>query len=177
MRPLAYHYVSDVTTHNINDEYMVGDKVLVAPIVNQGQKARAVYLPEGEWVDYWTNEVYKGNQYIIKEAPLETLPLFIKNNSIVVQDPPYDYLDPKNRKVLHVNVYGDNASYTHYLDDGESYDYQEGKYQQYLFEIKDDVITVKRLMNNKIAYEKIIIKYKEKVFEIDGGLSKVKLIK
>ena len=53
----------------------------------------------------------------------------------------------------------------------------KGKYQQYLFEIKDDVITVKRLMNNKIAYEKIIIKYKEKVFEIDGGLSKVKLIK
>ena len=175
IRPLAYHYIDDIKTHNINDQYLVGRNILVAPIVNQGQTARLVYLPKGEWIDYWTKEVHAGNQYIIKIAPLDTLPLYIKNDSIIVQDPPYDYLDQKLRKELHVTIYGDNTKYIHYLDDGETFDYQQGFYQEYLFEIKNGSINVERLNNNDIYYEKIIINYNDKKFEIDGKSTKSKI--
>ncbi len=175
LRPLAFHYQDDVKTHNLNDQYLVGESILVAPIVNQGQRARMVYLPQGEWIDYWSKKVHKGGQYIIKDAPLDTLPIFIKNNSIIVQDPPYDYLDPKLRKELIIDIYGEKAKYYHYLDDGESFDYKDGKYQVYLFEVRNSVLTIERLRNNNIHYDRFIIRYKDQEFIIEDINTKTEI--
>ena len=67
----------------INDEFNFGDNILVSPVVEQGARHKLVYLPESDnWIDYWTGEEYKGGQYIIKEAPLDICPIFIKSLSL-----------------------------------------------------------------------------------------------
>lgn len=79
MRPLMLHYQDDKNTYEINDEFLCGENILVAPVVEQGKKARIVYLPKGDnWVDFWTKEVFEGGQYIIKQAPLDVCPIYVK---------------------------------------------------------------------------------------------------
>ena len=74
IRPLVYHYEKDEVAKTCNDEFMWGDKILVAPVVLPGMTKRMVYLPAGEWYDYWTKEKLTGPIWFIREAPLDTCP-------------------------------------------------------------------------------------------------------
>ena len=65
MRPLVLNYPTDSMVKNMNDEYMVGTRILVAPVVEEGKNFRAVYLPQGEWIDFWNNVTYSGNNTIL----------------------------------------------------------------------------------------------------------------
>ena len=87
VRPLILNYPDDTEAVNMNDEFMVGDSILVAPVVNPGQVKKMVYLPEGEWYDYFTNDKYEGSQYIIVDAPIEKCPIFVKAGSIIPKYP------------------------------------------------------------------------------------------
>jgi alpha-D-xyloside xylohydrolase len=66
-----------------NDEYLFGDSLLVAPVVERGARSRDVLLPAGSWVDFWTGEVIAGGGTITVDAPLEKLPLFLAAGGIV----------------------------------------------------------------------------------------------
>ncbi len=82
MRPLFLHYPNDKNTYPIENEYMLGDALLVAPFVNTGT-TREVYLPAGEWIDFWTEITYSGKQNIRFTAPLNRIPVFVKSSSII----------------------------------------------------------------------------------------------
>ena len=63
---------------------MYGPAFLVAPVTEQGATQRKVYLPAGcDWYNYWTNERLHGGQTITVDAPIDTLPLFVRAGSIV----------------------------------------------------------------------------------------------
>ncbi len=176
MRPLVYHYSDDKITHNLNDEYLAGESILVAPVVEQGKTSKMVYLPKGNWIDYWTKQVHKGNQYIIKEAPLDTIPLFIKENSIIIKDPAKMYIDPKERKTLIIEIYGNKATYRHHLDDGESFDYLNGDYQEYVFDYHDGNLFINKLNNNsKYKYEKFVVRHNDKEVTILDDAMNIKV--
>ena len=82
MRPLYYDFHEDVEVRDIGDEYMFGESILVAPIVEEGAVSRRVYLPKGaEWRDAKSGETYTGGVWITVDAPLDTIPLFIKNDA------------------------------------------------------------------------------------------------
>ena len=86
VRPLVYHHMKDEMTYCINDELYLGESILVAPVVNYGERQRLVYLPEGDWIDNWTLKEYKGNQWIMLECPLyelKGLPMLIKKGAII----------------------------------------------------------------------------------------------
>ncbi len=82
MRPLFYDFPNDTTSWNISDEYMFGNKLLIAPILNDKERKRSVYLPplsENEsWIEAATEKIFSGNQTIEVEAPLELIPVFTK---------------------------------------------------------------------------------------------------
>ena len=82
MRPLFFNFNKDKTAWEIEDEYMFGDDILVAPVMEEGARERSVYLPEGaEWTDAYTKQVYKGGQRVTVPAPIDIIPIFIKNGA------------------------------------------------------------------------------------------------
>lgn len=87
LRPLFWLDPSDETAVRCGDQFLVGDSVLVAPILRQGARARSVYLPTGTWHDYWTGVVQTGQRHILAEAPLDRIPLYIRAGSIIPTGP------------------------------------------------------------------------------------------
>ena len=85
MRALFMDFPADPKAADIPDEYMYGPAFLVAPVSGAGRNAsRTVYLPAGcDWYNYWTNERLHGGQTIEADAPIDTLPLFVRAGSIV----------------------------------------------------------------------------------------------
>ncbi|RYM05796.1 DUF4968 domain-containing protein [Sporolactobacillus sp. THM7-7] len=172
IRPLLLHYQDDPKTYEINDAFLCGENILVAPIVEQGKKARIVYLPEGNsWIDYWTKEAHRGGQYIVKETPLDICPIYIKAGSIIPNYPVQNYVGEKEIKELTLDVYlpedGSESHYEHYTDDGESFDYRDGAYNLYEFTVRKDVEDSIRIKTNQshAGYEKIYPSFR---FKLNG---------
>ncbi|HSS21604.1 MAG TPA: TIM-barrel domain-containing protein [Pyrinomonadaceae bacterium] len=120
-RPLLLNYQDDPNTYNIDDEFMIGDDLLVAPILKPDLTGRLVYLPPGRWYDYWSNKSYAGGTMISVEAPLETVPMFVRAGSIIPTAPAMNYIGEKPLDPLTFNVYPDEkgaATATLYEDDG-----------------------------------------------------------
>lgn len=137
MRPLVYHYEKDAVAKSCNDEFLVGENMLVAPVVMQGMTKRMVYLPEGTWYDYWTKEKHVGPTWLIKDAPIDVCPIYVKAGSIIPTMEEMSYVGEKELDTLILDVYPGEGSYDHYLDNGEDFSYRDGKYHQYHFTVDD----------------------------------------
>jgi alpha-glucosidase (family GH31 glycosyl hydrolase) len=87
MRALWLHYPNDPEAVKLGDEYLWGRDLLVAPVVKKGATSRRVYLPEGRWIDYWNGKTMDGKKWIDAEAPLDTIPLFVRAGAILPLDP------------------------------------------------------------------------------------------
>lgn len=81
IRPLFYDFPDDIKTWGVEDEFMFGPAVLVAPILYEGEVERNVYLPGGEWIDLHTGKEAIGNQTLVCRADLRTIPVYIKKES------------------------------------------------------------------------------------------------
>jgi len=82
MRPLFFDFAGDVAAYDVRDAFLFGPDLLVAPVVEPGARARRVYLPQGAaWTDAWDGEAYDGGQWIEAEAPLDRLPLFLRDRA------------------------------------------------------------------------------------------------
>lgn len=159
MRPVVLHYESDSNTYNLNTEYLVGEQILVAPVVEQGQTKRMVYLPKGVWYDFWTKERIEGECYLIKEAPIDICPIYIREGSIIPMYETVQYVGEKSYDKLILLTTPGEAAYEHFLDDGESFAYKNGIYTLYHFS-KDasEVMQTKILRNEYREYSSIEIK-------------------
>ena len=78
VRPLFLNYPEDTGAYLLADQYLLGDDLLVAPILEPGQRERSVYLPDGRWHSYWTGEDHTGPGRITIPAPLHQIPFFIR---------------------------------------------------------------------------------------------------
>lgn len=168
LRPLVLHYESDSNVRELNDEFLVGENILAAPVVMQGARNRMVYLPGGNWTDYHTGERLEGGRYIIAHAPLDICPVYIKAGSIIPNYPPQEYVGEKDITSLILDLYRGKSSYTHYQDDGESFAYQNGVYNKYQFCLLEDNIFTAELIHagyEKI-YESFTLKYEGKEIEV-----------
>jgi alpha-D-xyloside xylohydrolase len=127
MRALFMDFPNDTEVTDLRDEYMFGPAFLVAPITDQGATSRKVYLPEGsDWYNYWTNERLKGGQTITVQAPIETLPLFVRAGSIVPIGKPIESTS-QPQAISRLLIYpGTDANFTLYDDDGKTYAYEKG---------------------------------------------------
>ena len=160
MRPLVLEYEKDINTHNMNDEFMIGSQLLAAPVVEQGATKRMVYLPEGEWFDYWTKERIAGGQYIIRDAPLDTCPIYVKAGTILPKYPVEAYIGTKEQKKLILEVYAGDGEYGHYQDDGLDFAYEQGAYNLYCFSHTGNGELEEKLLHEGYPkYEEIEIKY------------------
>ena len=81
MRPMFFDYYQDENCYTLEDQYMYGEEILFAPIVEQGQEEREVYLPEGSWINVFDGKTYTGSQIIICHAKLHEFIAFVKEGS------------------------------------------------------------------------------------------------
>jgi alpha-D-xyloside xylohydrolase len=82
MRPLFVDFPSDTICYEVEDQYMFGPDLLVAPVLEADARSRKVYLPVNDiWKNAWTDQTYQGGQWITVEAPLDQIPLFLRGNS------------------------------------------------------------------------------------------------
>ncbi|MGH9344746.1 MAG: DUF5110 domain-containing protein [Terriglobia bacterium] len=128
MRALFMDFPNDPKAANIPDEYMYGPAFLVAPVTEQGATHRRVYLPAGcDWYNYWTNERMHGGRTVVVDAPIDTLPLFVRAGSIVPLGSEVQSAQ-RPQKIASIRVYpGANGSFTLFRDDGNTYDYENGE--------------------------------------------------
>lgn len=131
-RPLLYHYQDDLNTYHINDQFLLGEGLMVCPVVRPGIKNRMVYLPDGDWYDYWTGEKLSGGRYVIAEAPLDKLPLYVKAGTILpLNDSGLNKKTDEPIRKLTAHCYSGTDGYCRlYFDDGFSTKYRQGEYSE-----------------------------------------------
>jgi alpha-glucosidase len=138
-RPLVLNYQDDPNTYNLDDEFMIGTDLLVAPIVKPDVIRRLVYLPKGTWYDYWTNKKYEGGTMISVDAPLEIVPMFVRAGAIIPTAPEMNYTGEKPQDPITLNIYPDDsgtAAGILYEDDGISPNYKQGGFRRTIASVK-----------------------------------------
>src|SRR5436190_15045551 len=138
MRGLWLHYGEDPKAVARGDEYLWGRDLLVAPVVEQGATSRQVYLPRGEWYDFWTGERLDGGREIDRNVDLETMPLYVRAGSILPLGPVKQFVHQETDEPLTVAIYpGADTSFLLYEDDGKSFNYRKGDWMGLQMSWKD----------------------------------------
>ena len=141
MRPLFFDFKDDRRALEITDEYMLGDSLLVAPVVDNGdlegdglsgviKDKRSVYLPRGcGWYDFYTEEYYEGGQTIEYECALDKIPVFVRAGALIPVMKPLGCTEDMKGRDIEVLVYpGKDATFRLYEDEGDGYGYEKGEY-------------------------------------------------
>jgi len=140
IRPLILENQNDYNALNIEDEFMIGDKLLCAPVLQEGATERELYLPAGEWYEFFNGKKYKGGQYIKVQAPLDTVPLFVKAGSVLPMGPVVDYVGANSSEGISYHVFPNHdgeAIGEIYDDDGNSTAYLKGVSERFALRFKD----------------------------------------
>ncbi|MGC4095437.1 MAG: glycoside hydrolase family 31 protein [Polyangiaceae bacterium] len=132
-RPLVFDFQHDLESRQVEDQYLLGDALLVAPVLRPGESARHVYLPPGHWVDFHSDELHEGGRYVTLSAPLGRIPLLVRAGHVVpmLEQAPSTTLGLRPELIeLHVFVPiadGSTESVL-YEDDGSTTAYRTGAF-------------------------------------------------
>jgi alpha-glucosidase len=125
---LFWAYPEDTATYSMDDEFLCGDALLVAPVTRPGVDYRHVYLPEGSWFHYWTGTRLDGPAHILAHAPLGQPAIYVRANKALPLWPEMSHVDPQKADPLTFLVYPSEGSdrATFYEDAGDGYEYLNG---------------------------------------------------
>ena len=135
-RPLFFDFPGDNNLWNESSSYLWGSAFLVSPVVVAGQTNKSLYLPQGIWIDFWTDRVFQGGRTVSVATPLDRMPVFVKAGSIVPMQAAMNYSDERPLDTLFLEMYPASdvqGVFTLYEDDGKTLDYQSGKFTQTTF--------------------------------------------
>ena len=132
MRGLPMDFPADEKVKNIGDQFMFGPAILVNPVYEYKSRSRKLYLPAGNgWYDFYTGKFFEGGQSINADAPYETIPLYVKEGSIIPCGPNVQYTAEKSTEPFTIYVYtGKDASFTLYEDEAVNYNYEKGQFSK-----------------------------------------------
>ena len=124
LRPLYLEYPELEEAYRHSHEYFLGEAMLVAPVLAPGEE-HTVYLPPGEWRDFFSGKAYSGGRTFSAHYALDATPVFVRAGAIIPEQPVSEYSDAKPLDSLVLNVYGSGAgTFELYEDDGSSLDYE-----------------------------------------------------
>jgi alpha-glucosidase (family GH31 glycosyl hydrolase) len=128
MRALWLHYPEDAAVAR-GDEYLWGRDMLVAPVTEKGASMRKLYLPRGEWYDFWTESKVSGGSEISRDVDLATMPLYVRAGAIIPMDPVRQYTSESVNSPSTLQIYpGADGSFLWYEDDGRSFNFRKGEW-------------------------------------------------
>lgn len=136
MRPLWFEFPDDKLTYLINDQYMVGSDVMVAPVVKEGMRTRGIYLPAGAgWIDWWTGEQLESGKTHYPKAPLERLPIYVRVGAVIPTQSVIQHTGQMPSAAVTLNVVagiapGKTERSLLYQDEGEGYGYRQNAWRE-----------------------------------------------
>jgi alpha-glucosidase len=130
LRPLFWAHPRDVATYSIDDEFLCGDALLVAPVTRPGVEYRHVYLPAGSWFHLWTGARIDGPAHILAHAPLGQPAVYVRANTAVPLWPEMNYVGQQGADPLTLVLYPSEGSARaqFYEDAGDGYEHVDGQY-------------------------------------------------
>ena len=145
LRMLAFDFINDKKAIAVDDEYMFGPALLVAPVtnymyynekgekVNDRDKNETVYLPNGtDWFSFWDGKRYTGGKEVKVNAPIDILPLFVRAGAIIPLGPEEKFVGEKKNASWELRIYpGADGKFTVYEDEGDNYNYEKGAFATY----------------------------------------------
>ncbi|MDR8390627.1 DUF5110 domain-containing protein [Aliifodinibius sp. S!AR15-10] len=180
MRAMWLHYPDDEYARGIGDQYLWGRNMLVAPVYEKDAKFREVYLPEGQWYDWWTNEQQDGGQTVARKVDLATMPLYVRAGSIIPMDPLRQYTSQPVDGPTTLRIYpGTDGEFDLYQDDGGTLEYLEGDYSltRLVWDNSAQTLTISQGQGNEMTKEFRIILVgtgKERTVNYSGKLVEVR---
>jgi alpha-glucosidase len=128
MRPLVLEYPDDPTTWSLDDQFLFGSDLLIAPILYEAVRERDVYLPKGEWYDLWSGRRYAGGASVRMPVTLDRIPIFVRSGAFIFRQPVIQHTGQMAGQPLEVHVFPAASSESVlYEDDGESMAYAKGE--------------------------------------------------
>ncbi|MFH6968076.1 glycoside hydrolase family 31 protein [Flavobacterium sp. FlaQc-28] len=130
LKPLVYFDQDDTQTHYRNDEFIFGNQILVCPILEPNAVGRRMYIPRGEWYNYWTNEFSVGGREVWIDTKFDEIPVFVKAGAVIPKYPVQQYVGELEFDELTLDVYYKNGKEKSvvYEDAQDGYDYKKGRY-------------------------------------------------
>ena len=126
VRALLLDYPGDPETVAIDDQFMFGPSIMVAPLFT-GQSKRSVYFPKGEWFDFFTGEKIEGGQRLEISKSLDAMPLYVKGGTLLPLAEPVNSISKDAAFKIIVKAFGVNPQeFALYEDDGETYAFEKG---------------------------------------------------
>ncbi|HJR59214.1 MAG TPA: glycoside hydrolase family 31 protein [Vicinamibacterales bacterium] len=146
-RPMFLDFPRDPRTYELDEQFMFGDSLLVAPVVREAAPDREIYLPAGEWYDFWTGERHRGGATIRVPVTLQSLPIFVRAGAFVFRQPVVQHTGEMPGQPLRVDVFpaGDSNAAL-YEDDGRTLQYRDGSFARRRFvQQRDDASCTVRI--------------------------------
>lgn len=129
VQPMFMMGERDAALRDVDDQFMLGQALLVAPVLDEGATERDVVLPDGEWYDFYTHMPLMGGQTLTVEAPLDRLPLFVRGGCVLPMWEVQQHLSGGFPADMRLRVFPGNLETTLYEDEGESLDYLNGMFR------------------------------------------------
>ncbi|ANW94923.1 glycosyl hydrolase [Wenyingzhuangia fucanilytica] len=148
LKSLVLFDQEDAQTHHRTDEFLAGEHILACPIGEPNAKGRRMYIPRGNWYNYWNHEMVEGGREMWVDADIDSMPVFVKEGAIIPKYPIQQYVGEKNIDQLTLDVYyksGKEESSV-YEDANDGYDYTKGRFSLRHFTVngKEDKLTIKQ---------------------------------
>ena len=137
LKSLVMFDQADIQTHFRTDEFIFGDKMLVCPILEPNSKGRRMYIPKGDWYNFWNDELITGGKELWVNSDMDTMPIFIKAGAIIPKYPIQQYVDEKQMDQITLDLYyklGKEKSFL-FDDSHDGNDYRKGKYSFRTFKL------------------------------------------
>lgn len=166
MRPLLWDYPESPECRHIHDQFLFAQGLMGAPVLRPGQRIRQVYLPGGIWFDWHTGKPLEGGRWILAEAPLERMPLFIRSGTATVTN---EGIPDELRLTLYLDEQAAQGRTLVYGDDGESLEHEDGAFCEDSLEWtrEGDVLRLRRTARGDPACRS----YRKLSVEVKGILS------
>ncbi|MCD2259347.1 glycoside hydrolase family 31 protein [Psychroserpens luteolus] len=137
LKSLVLYDQEDVHTHYRTDEFVFGNQILACPVLEPNAKGRRMYIPRGNWYDFWTDAVVKGGKEMWVDADIDSMPIYIKEGAIIPKYPKQQYVGEKKIDSVILDVYYKKGKERSQLFDDahDGYDYTKGRYSLRSFKL------------------------------------------
>lgn len=144
LRPLSFLDQHDPETHNRQEEFGVGDNLLVCPISEPGATGRFLYLPKGNWYEFQTDQSVKGGQEVYCEAAVDEIPMYVRAGAVMPYAPVMQYTNERPIHTLELHVYYKHGHHESvlYTDEGEGYDYEQDGFRLHSFSVNGSLTSL-----------------------------------